>query len=489
MEIIQNIFHVNILTVIILIPITGSLCIALIDEKLYRNNVKYAAIWSSLFVLILSTWLCIDIDKTQYFYISFADLTFYINATSAYMAELTAITIFLSIFFAEKNISSYYKYNSFSYSRFYISILLLEALLVILFFNTNILMFFFLFEFIIILISIMMGHFFTMENNIKTFFLSMSTASFLIFFCAIYLLNISGTTDIQILKQYSFTKNQEILISILLYIAFSIIGGIFPFHFWVYKICATIPSVVKIFIFGIFLKISIWGIISIILPISKNIAFNYGNYINILAIVSIVFSTIKTLKNNKFQITLEHISSVYISIIIIGVFSCNFYGINGAIWGMITHSIIFLGVYSSMCILGKNFEERISLMQEIPLSLPILAIIIFLLSGIFFPLLPGFSFLITVLISISKFGKVVVVLLTLLSITSINFFRTIHQLLQNIKPSGPKLNFTLYETTPVVILMLIVIYMGFFPNNILTSLFYSVKNLVHQKIVYERPTQ
>lgn len=426
----------NILALSILIPMIGAICIATVRGK----NANNIAIWSSAFVLLLCSWLCICIDKSQYSHVMFFGFAGSLNAISIYMIELTAITIFSGII-AKNN----------TFPEFFITILLMESALIILFFNTDIFLFTFIFEMIVILASFI---FICFEEKYKTFFILMTAAAFMVFFCSIYMLNISGTSDMQILKQYSFSRNRFVLFS--LWSAFSIICGLFPFHISYSKS----SPMIKMLISGIFLSIGAFGFITILLPLSQS--KSYRMCINIMALMSIISATMKAYKNHNFESLSDCISSSYLALIVIGIFSFSYQGVNSAIFGMIIYSLIFTGIY---ILIYKDNQIGISQLSLIQLT----AIIIFVLCGISVPLFPGFPFLFSILTSIFEQRIFLVIFSAVWLLAMIVVLTIFNDIIREKKIVTASIN--IFWSVPLLFIM----YAGIFPNRILVSLEDSVK--------------
>jgi NADH-ubiquinone oxidoreductase chain 4 len=137
------------LTVLILIPIIGSLLLIPINEEYSENRtkMKYIAITTSLINLILSLflWLNFDSSSTNYQFIyefnqlNFCDFNIGVDGISLYFVLLTTFITPIALLSNYTNIHSHLKY-------FLISILLLETLQILTFVSLDLLLFYIFFE-------------------------------------------------------------------------------------------------------------------------------------------------------------------------------------------------------------------------------------------------------------------------------------------------------------------------------------------------------
>lgn len=441
--------QLDILALTILIPIIGAICIAIIDKQ----NAKCIAVWCSSFVLLLCSWLCVCIDKSQCIHILFWQFSGSINAISAYMSELASIAIFSGLITSSEN-------ESFSASEFFIAMLLIQAALTILFFNTDIFLFAFAFEAIVILASYVFVYF---DEDYRAFFMLTSAAAFMIFFCSVCVLNTFGTCDVQILKQYSFSRNHTVLI--LLCAAFAIVYGLFPFC--IREKFLKIPYGMKSLIFGIFLAIGLFGFIAILLPLSR--CESYRSYIIASAIISTVLAIMKTYKKHSFESLSECTSYLYSAIMICGIFSLKYRGVTSAIFGSMIYFAIFIG---ASILLDEDSKQKFKDKQISYVQL--IAITVFVLCGICAPIFPGFTFLFSTLESISDQKTFFVIFAIVLLVAEVNLFSIFNNIVNGVKllPLSKK---DLYQSCFAVPLLIFILYAGFFPSRILVSLEDSVQ--------------
>ena len=137
------------LTVLILIPIIGSLLLIPINEEYSENRtkMKYIAITTSLINLILSLflWLNFDSSSTNYQFIyefnqlNFCDFNIGVDGISLYFVLLTTFITPIALLSNYTNIHSHLKY-------FLISILLLETLQILTFVSLDLLLFYIFFK-------------------------------------------------------------------------------------------------------------------------------------------------------------------------------------------------------------------------------------------------------------------------------------------------------------------------------------------------------
>ena len=361
-----NITQLNLLPFIISIPILGILCILLMDEEKLSNNIKLLSTWASAFAFLLTSiflYLSTEIKLSHF------------------ALEITVFITMICVLTSKDEIINDVK-------KFHILLLFLESLLLCIFSTSSIITFFVLLELIVIIAFFLMGSFSKKSEIAFKFLFSQLCGSIFIFFAAVYIVSITGTAEIDIISKYTFSINQERIIFLTFLIGFAFQSILFP------KIHEQTTASISVFLSGVFFIIGIFGIITILMPIAKNSFCVFQKYILYLSIITMTYAVITASQQTDLKKNISYISLVHISIIIIGVFSCNINGIAGAFFNAISHSFIIPMMYIVTSIIENRFGDRnannLSNISRSFLSLSCFALIP-ILSVIFTPLFPCFS--------------------------------------------------------------------------------------------------
>jgi NADH-quinone oxidoreductase subunit M len=176
--------------------------------------------------------------------------------------------------------------------RFHVAVLFLECLSVMLFSTADILVFYILFELILITAFLLLGIFSKDPICASKFFIMLSVGGIFLFCGVIYLIETTGITEINILSKYAFSFEQKRNIFAMLFIGFAFQTALFPLHIWLPDSHAKPPISVSVIFSGVLLKIGIFGMMTILVPIVKSIDYFTQRCIFISAITTIVYATL-----------------------------------------------------------------------------------------------------------------------------------------------------------------------------------------------------
>lgn len=191
------------LTLLIIIPILGSLLLLPISEK---NNIqiKKIALTTSLinFFISLIIWYQFDSNTTQYQFVSefnnlnYCHLNFGIDGISLYFVLLTTFVTPIAILSNYTNINNHIKY-------FFISFLILESLQICAFVSLDLILFYIFFESvlpILFIIIVIFGHGTDRFRSAFLFFLYTLAGSLPMLLCILFIFNFLGSTDFQLIS-------------------------------------------------------------------------------------------------------------------------------------------------------------------------------------------------------------------------------------------------------------------------------------------------
>jgi len=210
------------ITLLLIIPIIGSLSLIFIEENKFNNKnlMKNIALITSLINLIISIliWIEFDSSSNQYQFIyEFKQLSFFhfnvgIDAISLYFVLLTTFITPIALLSNYTTITKNLKY-------FLISFLILETLQILAFTSLDLLLFYIFFESILPILFIVIVLFGTGEDRIRSaflLFLYTLAGSLPMLLSILFIYSYLGSTDFQVLSLYEINLNIQKILWLLL---------------------------------------------------------------------------------------------------------------------------------------------------------------------------------------------------------------------------------------------------------------------------------
>ena len=168
---------------------------------------------------------------------------------------------------------------------------------------------------------------------------------------------------------------------------------IFPFHTWQPDTYTEAPTAGTMLLAGIMLKMGIYGVIRWLIPVAPLGFQAWGETALILSVIGIVYASIIAFTQNDIKRLIAYSSIAHVGLISAGIFSWNVQGLQGAMIQMLNHGINVIGMFFIADIIIRRMNTRdLSLMGGIAKPAPMLAIafLIVLLGTVALPLTNGF---------------------------------------------------------------------------------------------------
>lgn len=341
--------------------------------------------------------------------------------------------------------------------------------------------------------------------TIKFFIFTMS-GSVLMLVAIIYMMYLtqqaSGVMSASLLEFYKIKipfvagtlMNQQSLLFFAFALAFAIKVPIWPVHTWLPDAHVEAPTAGSVILAGVMLKMGTYCFLRWVIPLFPD-ATEYWSWLFLsLGVIGIIYGALVAMIQPDIKKLVAYSSVSHMGFIILGLFVLNQYGITGAIYQMLNHGVSTGALFLLIGMIYERTHSReISKYGGLASALPIFTIFFFIitLSSIAVPLTNGFIG--EFLILLGTFSAVPVY--AYLAVTGVIlgaaymlwmfkrvFFGEKGELVKDEHHALKDLNFReIFVLTPLVVL---VFWMGLFPNHFLNWTKSSVDHLVANKNKY-----
>jgi len=270
------------LSSLLLVPILGVFLIfSSVSYESYNTKIIYyknIAFIASIINLAISLiiYLLFDFSNNQFQFVqehydmSFFDVYLGIDGISIYFVLLTTIIMPIAILSNWNSITENIK-------SYLIIMLLLETLLLGVFLVLDILLFYIFFESILPPLFILIGLFGSGNKIRASFYLFLYTlwGSLFLLLSILTISSIMGTTDFDALFKTNFDYNTQLFLFCGIFIAFAVKTPTIFLNNWLLKAHVESPLGGSIILAGIVLKLSLYGIFRLVLPILPKASLDY----------------------------------------------------------------------------------------------------------------------------------------------------------------------------------------------------------------------
>ena len=484
----MNILNPLILTS--LSPLIGIIFLSFIKSSSTKFCRLIALINSGFtFLLSLTIWICFDEGTSlmqynvSYSWIKSLNLYYIIgvDGISIFFIILTTFLVLLCILITWESIIFHVK-------EYLLAFLVLEFLLIQVFCVLDLLLFYLYFESVLIPMFLIIGIWGSRERKIRAayqFFLYTLVGSLLMLTSLILIYFIVGTTDLIVLQNYEFTETQQIYFWLAFFASFAVKIPMVPFHIWLPEAHAEAPTGGSVILAGVLLKLGGYGFIRFSLPLFPIASIYFTPLVFVLSIIAAIYASLTTLRQVDLKKIIAYSSVAHMSFVTIGIFSLNVQGIEGSLLLMLSHGIVSSALFLCIGILYDRYKTRLikyygGLVQMMPLFT--IYFLFFSFANIGFPGTSSFIGEILVLLGVFQFNIFLTICVSLSIIFSACYSIW---LLNRINFGLLKLDYLkkyqdisrreLWILSPLVV---VVLWIGIFPNIFLESMHMSIYRLL-----------
>jgi NADH-ubiquinone oxidoreductase chain 4 len=369
---------------LIIIPIFG---ILIILSFVTYNNIKLlksSALFFSLLNLIISLiiWVLFD-NSNKYFqfiqeHYTIGNYDFYlgIDGLSLYFILLKTIIMPISILSNWKSITE-------KTIHFLVLMLILESLLLLVFLVLDMLMFYIFFESTLAPLFVLIGIFGSSERIRASFYIFLYTllGSLFMLLSIITMLSLIGCTDFNILLKTNFSYITQLFIFIGIFMAFAVKTPTIYLNTWLLKAHVESPLSGSIILAAIVLKLSLYGVFRLILPLIPKAFIYYTYIVFLICVLTIIYASLSTLRTIDVKELIAYSSVSHAAVYLAGVFSNTLQGIQGGIGLGLAHGFVSSGLF--ICAGGVLYDRSgtrlITYYRGIAQIMPIFSILFFIL--------------------------------------------------------------------------------------------------------------
>ncbi|HNS12428.1 MAG TPA: NADH-quinone oxidoreductase subunit M [Bacteroidia bacterium] len=482
------------ISILIFFPLIVALAVLLSGEK-----AKQTALTGSVIQYALSVYFALSFSpdggtqfSQNYWWVKGLGISYHVG-----MDGISLLLVLLTTFLTPLIILSSFSHQYKNPGLFYALILFMQMALIGVFVSLDAFLFYVFWELALIpiyLICLIWGGKERVKITLK-FFIYTLFGSLLMLVALIWLwAQTPGTHtfDIQALYSLSLTDTQQSWVFWALFIAFAIKIPIFPFHTWQPDTYTDSPTQGTMLLSGIMLKMGIYGILRWLLPVVPDGAREWADLVILLSVIGIVYASLIAWVQKDFKRLIAYSSIAHVGLITAGVLSLSFQGVHGGVFQMLSHGINVVGLFFIADIIQRRTDTRdMSSLGGIRLDAPVFStyFIIILLASVALPLTNGFVGEFLLLNGIYQYSTSAAVFSGLTIIFgAVYMLRSYRKIVLGDKNTtlAPFKELTLNEKWVLVPLVILIFWMGIFPDFFLSISEPSVKTL--RDIIYASGT-
>jgi NADH-quinone oxidoreductase subunit M len=498
------------LSVVTFLPLIGVVFIfALVrgDEEATNRNARYMALWASLATFLVSLLIWINFDKSKPGFQFVETLKWFElpgNYTLTYKMGVDGISVFfvlLSTLLTPLCIVSAWEAVKERVREYMVAFLVLETLMVGTFCALDLVTFYVFFEGVLIPMFLIIGVW-GGERRVYSafkFFLYTLLGSILMLLAMFALYFQAGTTDIPSLLAFAKDKGFDSALQIWLWLAFfasfAVKTPMWPVHTWLPDAHVEAPTAGSVILAGVLLKMGGYGFLRFSLPMFPEASIALAPLIYALSIVAIIYTSLVALAQEDMKKLVAYSSVAHMGYVTLGIFAATYQikdrgvlgeqAVEGAIFQMLSHGIVSAALFLIVGVVyDRMHTRRIDRYGGLVHRMPRYAFVfmVMMLASVGLPGTSGFVGEFLVLLGTFQASVWVAVLATTGMILGATYMLWLYrrvifgQLVHGDLRSITDLNYR--EIVVFAPLVVLVIWMGVYPNSFLEVIEPSVRALL-----------
>ncbi len=479
-----------ILSSLILLPTIGALFIFFVrsSNSQYQSS-KYVALFITLANFFLSLYLWIVFDKSIIEF-QFVEEREWISGFVNYKVGVDGISILFILLTTFITPICVITVNATIKNRlkdFLIAILILETFMIGVFCSLDLVVFYLFFEAGLIPMFLIIG-IWGGERRVYSafkFFLYTLLGSVLMLVAIISIYWITGTTDVIKLYELGIDAKYQNLLWLAFFSSFAVKTPMWPVHTWLPDAHVEAPTAGSVLLAAILLKMAGYGFIRFSLGLFPDASLYFVPLVYTLSLIAIIYTSLVALMQEDMKKLIAYSSVAHMGFVTLGIFTMTQQGIEGSIFQMISHGLVSAALFLCVGVVYDRLHTRlINRYGGLVSIMPKYAIVfmVFTLGALGLPGTSGFIGEFLVLMGAFKKNILVATIASLGVILGAAYMLWLYKRIifgKLINEDVKKMvDLKRFEIVTLWLLVLPIIFFGFYPEPLINSIEVSVANMI-----------
>ncbi len=333
------------------------------DEETVAANSRWAALWTSLIVFVISLVLWVKFDQREAGFQFVETLQWLPQYGLNYKMGVDGISVlFVLLSTALTPICILASWESITKNvrEFMIAFLILETTMVGMFAALDFVVFYMFFEAVLIPMYLIIGVWGGPRRVYAAFkfFLYTLTGSVLMLLALLAMWRVAGSTDIVVLLKTQFAPGMQTWLFLAFFASFAVKVPMWPVHTWLPDAHVEAPTAGSVILAGVLLKMGAYGFLRFSVPMLPQAAAYFAPFIFTLSIVAVIYTSLVALAQEDMKKLIAYSSVAHMGMVTIGIFTFNVQGIQGALFQMLSHGVVSGALFLIVGVVYDRIHSR-----------------------------------------------------------------------------------------------------------------------------------
>ncbi len=354
-----------ILSLVTWLPLAGGLFIMTVrgEEAVVASNARWAALWTSLIVFAISLVLWARFDTS--------DPGFQFKESLSWLPEfgvgyrmgvdgISVLFVLLSTALTPICILASWEAITTRVREYMLAFLVLETMMVGMFSAQDFIVFYMFFEGVLIPMFLIIGVWGGPRRVYASFkfFLYTLAGSILMLLALLAIWYHAGTTDLAVLMQTPLPANMQFWLFLAFFASFAVKVPMWPVHTWLPDAHVEAPTAGSVILAGVLLKMGAYGFLRFSLPMLPQASQQFAPFMFTLGVVAVIYTSLVALAQTDMKKLIAYSSVAHMGVVVIGIFTFNAQGLQGALFQMLSHGIVSAALFLCVGVIYDRIHTR-----------------------------------------------------------------------------------------------------------------------------------
>ena len=360
-----NLAGFPVLSLLTFLPLLGVVILMTLrgDEQAVAQNARWTALWTSLIVFLISLvlWTRFDLREPGY---QFAETATWLPAYGiGYRMGVDGISVLfvlLSTALTPICILASWESVKIRVREYMAAFLILETMMVGMFSAADFLLFYVFFEGVLIPMYLIIGVWGGPRRVYASlkFFLYTFAGSVLMLLALLAMWHQAGTTDITVLTHTPFSAGAQYWLFLAFFASFAVKVPMWPVHTWLPDAHVEAPTAGSVILAGVLLKMGGYGFLRFAVPMLPVASAHFAPLMFALGVIAVIYTSLVALAQEDMKKLIAYSSIAHMGVVIIGIFTFNIQGIDGALFQMISHGVVSAALFLCVGVIYDRIHTR-----------------------------------------------------------------------------------------------------------------------------------
>ena len=388
------------ISLVTFLPLVGALFILFLrgDEAVVARNARWAALWTSLvvFVLSLALWFGFDSASADFQFVERREWLPQLGL--AYAMGIDGISLWfvlLSTALTPICVLASWESVEVRVREYMIAFLILETMMVGTFCALDLYLFYIFFEGVLIPMFLIIGVWGGPRRVYSAFkfFLYTLLGSVLMLVALLAMAGEANTSDIRTLLTHNFPVAMQWWLWLAFFASFAVKVPMWPVHTWLPDAHVEAPTAGSVILAGVLLKMGGYGFLRFSLPMFPAASVEFAPLVFALSVIAVIYTSLVALAQSDMKKLIAYSSVAHMGFVTIGTFAGNVQGLQGAVFQMLSHGIVSAALFLCVGVVYDRLHTReIARYEGLVHNMPKYAVVfmVFMLGSVGLPGTSGF---------------------------------------------------------------------------------------------------